>query len=622
MILSLLKHIFELMLIKTILFLISFFVMAPILFSQYWQQKADYEMEIELDVSSAQFNGKQRILYTNNSPETLNKVFYHLYFNAFRPGSEMAERQKSSLDVNRRFKVIIDSIGPKSYGKIQVKSLKQNGILLNPIFSETILEVPLANPILPGESAVLDLEFSGQVPDLIRRSGKNSSEGVAFSMAQWYPKLAEYDIDGWNASPYLGREFHGVWGNFDVKITLDKNFTVAASGYLQNPEDIGKGYKKIKRSKSKKGKLTWHFIAPNVHDFTWAADKDYIHDIYPGPNNVKLHFFYKNNPSIIDNWKKLQPLTAELMEYFNSSIGDYPYKQYSVVQGGDGGMEYAMLTLITGERKFGSLVGVTAHELAHSWFQNILATNEMKHEWMDEGFTTYISTIATDKVLKENKIFPLRNAYLGYYDLALSGIEQPQQTNANRYAYNYAYESSAYNKGAVFLSQLGYIIGKENLNTSLKIYFEEFKFKHPTPRDFIRIAERVSGILLNWYLTDWTQTTNTIDYKISGVSKLDNKTIIDLERVGMMPMPLEILISFKNGNKQIHYIPIGIMRGEKKPYTDIEWILHNDWTWSTPNYKLIIDSPLDSIEKITIDSSNLMADIDKSNNYYLNNNDP
>ena len=622
MILSLLKHIFELMFIKNILFLISFFVMAPILFSQYWQQKANYEMEIELDVSSAQFNGKQRILYTNNSPETLNKVFYHLYFNAFRPGSEMAERQKSSLDVNRRFKVIIDSIGPKSYGKIQVKNLKQNGILLNPFFSETILEVPLANPILPGESAVLDLEFSGQVPDLIRRSGKNSSEGVAFSMAQWYPKLAEYDIDGWNASPYLGREFHGVWGNFDVKITLDKNFTVAASGYLQNPEDIGKGYKKIKRSKSKKGKLTWHFIAPNVHDFTWAADKDYIHDIYPGPNNVKLHFFYKNNPSIIDNWKKLQPLTAELMEYFNSSIGDYPYKQYSVVQGGDGGMEYAMLTLITGERKFGSLVGVTAHELAHSWFQNILATNEMKHEWMDEGFTTYISTIATDKVLKENKVFPLRNAYLGYYNLALSGIEQPQQTNANRYAYNYAYESSAYNKGAVFLSQLGYIIGKENLNTSLKIYFEEFKFKHPTPRDFIRIAERVSGILLNWYLTDWTQTTNTIDYKISGVSKLYNKTIIDLERVGMMPMPLEILISFKNGNKQIHYVPIGIMRGEKKPYTDIEWILHNDWTWSTPNYKLIIDSPLDSIEKITIDSSNLMADIDKSNNYYLNNNDP
>ena len=607
---------------KLIICFLSFLIFPNILFSQYWQQKVDYKMEIELDVSSAQFKGKQKILYTNNSPEVLNKVFYHLYFNAFKPGSEMAERQKSSLDVNRRFNVIIDSIKPNSYGRITVKDLKQNGVSLNPLFSETILEVPLVKPILPGESTVLDLEFSGQVPDLIRRAGKNSSEGVAFSMAQWYPKLAEYDVDGWNASPYLGREFHGVWGNFDVKITLDKSFTVAASGYLQNPEDIGKGYKEIKRSKSKKGKLTWHFIAPNVHDFTWAADKNYIHDIYPGPNNVDLHFFYKNNPSIIDNWKKLQPLTAELMNYFNSTIGDYPYKQYSVVQGGDGGMEYAMLTLITGERKFGSLVGVTAHELAHSWFQNILATNEMKHEWMDEGFTTYVSTIATDKVLKENKIFPLRNAYLGYYNLALSGVEQPQQTNANRYTYNYAYESSAYNKGAVFLSQLGYIIGKENLDKSLKIYFQEFKFKHPTPRDFIRIAERVSGILLNWYLTDWTQTTNTIDYKISRVSELKNQTIIDLERIGMMPMPLEILISYKNGKKQIHYIPIGIMRGEKNPSPDIEWILHKDWTWSNPNYKLIINSTLFSVEKITIDPSNLMADIDKSNNYYLNNNDP
>jgi hypothetical protein len=606
---------------KIITCFLSFLILPNILFSQYWQQKADYKMEIELDVSSAQFKGKQKILYTNNSPEVLNKVFYHLYFNAFKPGSEMAERQKSSLDVNRRFSVIIDSIKPNSYGRITVKDLKQNGVSLNPLFSETILEVPLVKPILPGESTVLDLEFSGQVPDLIRRAGKNSSEGVAFSMAQWYPKLAEYDVDGWNASPYLGREFHGVWGNFDVKITLDKSFTVAASGYLQNPEDIGKGYKKIKRSKSKKGKLTWHFIAPNVHDFTWAADKNYIHDIYPGPNNVDLHFFYKNNPSIIDNWKKLQPLTAELMNYFNSTIGDYPYKQYSVVQGGDGGMEYAMLTLITGEREFGSLVGVTAHELAHSWFQNILATNEMKHEWMDEGFTTYVSTIATDKVLKENKIFPLRNAYLGYYNLALSGVEQPQQTNANRYTYNYAYESSAYNKGAVFLSQLGYIIGKKNLDSSLKIYFQEFKFKHPTPRDFIRIAERVSGILLNWYLTDWTQTTNTIDYKIARVSELKNKTIIDLERIGMMPMPLEILISYKNGKKQIHYIPIGIMRGEKTPRPDIEWILHKDWTWSNPNYKLIINSTLDSVEKITIDPSNLMADVDKSNNYYLNNND-
>ena len=170
----------------------------------------------------------------------------------------------------------------------------------------------------------------------------------------------------------------------------------------------------------------------------------------------------------IQNWKNLQPKTAELMRFFNQTIGEYPYQQYTVAQGGDGGMEYAMLTLITGNRSFESLVGVTAHELAHSWFQHVLATNEMKYEWMDEGFTTYISTLAEDKILNQNEFFPLLRSYDSYIYLALSGKEEPQQTNANRYEYNLAYEISAYSKGAVFLSQLGYIIGEDKLAKTLK----------------------------------------------------------------------------------------------------------------------------------------------------------
>jgi hypothetical protein len=431
-----------------------FFFLGLIMFqsakSQYWQQAVDYTMEVALDHKSATYSGVQKIVYTNNSPETLNKVFYHLYFNAFKPGSEMAVRQRSSADKNTRFKISLDSLAPNQAGYLRVSGLTQNGVLLNPIDSETILEVPLNSPIAPGKSALFELAFEGHVPDVIRRAGKNSSEGVAFSMAQWYPKMAEYDSEGWNADPYTGREFHGVWGDFDVKITLDKDFMVAASGYLQNAETIGKGYSDRKRAKTKKGKITWHYIAPMVHDFTWAADVDYIHDTYPGPNDVDLHFFYKNDPEIIENWKKLQPHTAELMEYYNSKIGQYPYKQYSVVQGGDGGMEYAMLTLITGGRKYGSLFGVTAHELAHSWFQHVLATNETKHEWMDEGFTSFISSLAENEILNKNKDFPLEGSYRGYYALAASGGEMPQSTNANRYYHNYAYERTAYSKGAVF----------------------------------------------------------------------------------------------------------------------------------------------------------------------------
>ena len=587
-----------------------------LLSAQYWQQKVDYTMSVELDAKTANYSGFQKLVYTNNSPEKLSKVFYHLYFNAFQPGSDMAVRLKNGADKNGRFKVNIDSLNSNQSGFLKVSSLKQNGKKTKIIESGTILEVTLNEPLLPGTSTVLELEFAGHVPDLIRRAGKNSKEGVAFSMAQWYPKLCEYDVDGWNTDPYTGREFHGVWGDFDVKISLDKDFIVGGSGYLQNADEIGKGYSDRKKSKSKKGKITWHFIAPNVHDFTFAADKDYIHDVYPGPNNVELHFFYKNNPDIIENWKNLQPITADLMRYFNEKIGPYPYKQYSVIQGGDGGMEYAMCTLITGERAFGSLVGVTSHELAHTWFQFVLATNETKHEWMDEGFTSFISTLAVNDVLKENKVFPLQRSYSGYLNLARSGVEQPQSTNANRYNYNYAYESTAYNKGAVFLGQLGYIIGNDKLFEALQAYYKEYQFKHPVPNDIRRVAERVSGIQLRWYLTDWTQTVNTIDYAITNVASLDSNTKISFERKGMMPMPLDVLIEFEDGKKAFHYIPITLMRGEKENPYGLSWSVEKDWSWSNPRYELIIPQKLENIKFIEIDPSFYMADVDRSNNTY------
>ena len=586
--------------------------------AQYWQQKVDYTMSVELDAKTADYTGVQKLVYTNNSPETLSKVFYHLYFNAFRPGSDMAIRLKNGGDRNGRFKVNIDSLSAFQSGYLKVSSLKQDGVPTKIIESGTILEVTLNKPLASGASTLLDLEFNGHVPDLVRRAGKNSKEGVAFSMAQWYPKMSEYDVDGWNTDPYTGREFHGVWGDFDVKITLDKDYTVGGSGYLQNADKIGKGYSDRKKAKTKKGKITWHFIAPNVHDFTFAADTDYIHDIYPGPNNVDLHFFYKNNPEIIENWKNLQPLTAELMAFFNEKVGPYPYKQYSVIHGGDGGMEYAMLTLITGNRKFGSLVGVTAHEMAHSWFQHVLATNETKHEWMDEGFTSFISTLGTNKVLKVEKDFPHEGSYNGYFRLAKSGVEQPQSTNANRYHYNFAYESTAYSKGAVFLGQLGYIIGRDNLYKTLQAYYNEFKFKHPVPNDIRRIAERVSGIQLRWYLTDWTQTTNTIDYGITSVEAKENATRISLERKGLMPMPLDVLIQYKDGTQEVHYIPITLMRGEKENPYGLSWSVKKDWSWADPNYSFSINRSQEEIELITIDPTYYMADIDRENNTYIN----
>jgi len=592
--------------------------------TSYWQQHVDYSMAVDMNVENYQYTGSQKLIYTNNSPDTLSRVFYHLYFNAFQPGSEMDMRLQSIKDPDKRMmtedgKSRIAALSENEIGYLHPSSLTQDGQKVDYKEQGTILTVELAKPIPPGGKSTFDMMFQGQVPLQVRRAGRNSEEGVALSMSQWYPKLAEYDFEGWHADPYIAREFHGVWGDFDVKLTIDKEYTVGGSGYLQNPQEIGHGYEapgtKVKRQKGKT--LTWHFKSPMVHDFMWAADPDYLHDTLQVENGPMLHFLYKNDAKILENWKKLQPKTAELMLFFSKNIGEYPYDQYSVIQGGDGGMEYAMATLITGDRKFGSLVGVTAHELAHSWFQHVLANNESKHEWMDEGFTSFISSLAMNQVMDEGKENPFENSYKGYYSLVHSGLEQPQSTHSDRYDNNYAYGIAAYSKGAIFLSQLGYIIGQDKLMQTLHKYYEDFKFKHPVPNDIKRTAEKVSGMQLDWYLTDWTQTTNTIDYGIKDVTNDGGKTKISLVREGQMPMPLDILVIYMDDSKETFYVPLRMMRGEKdNPYPQINRTVLADWPWAFPTYDFTIDKPLADIKAVVIDPSQLMADIKQEDNVW------
>ena len=580
----------------------------------YWQQHVDYSMEIDMNVNTFRYNGKQTLIYTNNSPDTLNRVYYHLYFNAFQPGSEMDVRSLTIADPDPRVRDRISKLKPDEIGYINVSSLKQNGKPISYKTVGTILEVDLDKSIKPGEKVKFDMAFDAQVPLQIRRAGRNNRENVALSMAQWYPKLAEYDFEGWHADPYIGREFYGVWGDFDVKITIDKAYVLGGTGYLQNPNEIGYGYETGEIKPTQNDKLTWHFKAPNVHDFTWAADPNYIHDTLQVPDGPMLHFLYKNNPEIIDGWKKLQPKTVELMQYYSKNIGKYPYKQYSVIQAGDGGMEYGMCTFITGKRSLGSLIGVTAHELAHSWFQFILASNESKHEWMDEGFTSYISDLAMNEIMSQKKEHPTISAYNSYIYLANSGYEQPQTTHSDRYELNHVFGISAYNKGEVFLAQLGYVIGEENLKKTIKKYYHDFAFKHPRPIDFIRSAEKISGLELDWYLTDWTQTTNTIDYGVKNIDEINGRAVIQLERIGLMPMPIDLEISYTDGSKELFYIPLQMMRGEKPEESPRKTL--NDWAWAYPTYTFMINKPKVKILSVAIDPKNLMADVNKENNVY------
>ena len=575
----------------------------------YWQQHVDYTMDIDVDVKKFQYKGKQTLVYTNNSPDNLKKVFYHLYFNAFQPGSQMDVRSLNIKDPDRRVRDRISKLKPNEIGYIKVNSLKQNGVLVSHETVGTILEVKLNEPIKSGESVTLEMNFDAQVPVQIRRSGRNNKEGVAFSMAQWYPKLAEYDFQGWHTPPYIAREFQGVWGDFDVTIHIDKNYTVGGSGNLQNPQEVGHGYQDASQELNLPAgdKLTWNFKAPDVHDFMWAADPEYKHDVLKMENGIDLHFLYKENldSKYLKNWQELQLKVAELMTYFSKNVGQYPYKQYSVIQGGDGGMEYAMATLITGERNFGSLFGVTAHEMAHTWFQFLLATNESLHPWMDEGFTTYISNKAENEILKENKDNPHAGSYSGYRTIVDNGYEESLSTHADRYHTNWAYGTASYSKGNIFLSQLEYVIGKENVENGLKKYFTDFSFKHPTPNDIKRSMEKVSEIDLGWYLNEWTQTLHTIDY---GVKSVNGKTIT-LERIGKMPMPMDVEVVYQDGTIESFNIPLEMMRGNKPTTSTVL----EDWGWAYPTYSFDVSK---EVKSIVIDKSGLMADINSENNTF------
>ena len=600
------------------LFFAFFIFCCSVSFSQsnYWQQHVDYKMVIDVNVENHTYNGKQKLVFTNNSPETLDRVFYHLYFNAFKPGTDLEQNSRYSTDDSRTMSKNILMLDENDWGDVQIKWVLQDGKPLEFKVEETILDVALERPVKSGESTTLEMEFYVQTPAMIRRSGKKSEDGVAFSMSQWYPKLCQYDDEGWHANPYIGREFYGIWGDFDVTINIDKDYVVAASGYLQNPELIGHGYAPLKEGVNHGDKISWRFIAPNVHDFSWAADPMFTHDYIDVDGGPRVHFFYKSDSKYVDLWQEFQSNSVEFLKFFSETIGRYPYDQYSIIMAGDGGMEYAMCTFIdgVGHPTLYSLYSVTSHEIAHTWFQFLMATNESKHSWMDEGFTSYIDDVALNVVLKQGKSLPNAGAYKDYFKWVATGLEEPMTTHADRFKYNTGYGMTAYDKGSIFLSQLQYVIGKENFDNTLKRYFNDWSFKHPKPNDFIRSAEKVSGLELDWYLLDWAQSTMTIDYSINSLYGVDNKTRVVLKRIGQMGMPIDLRVELLNGEILDYNIPMTKMRGSKPVSSST---ILKSWSWAKPYYELWIDIDSKSISKITIDPKNEMADINRNNNYLV-----
>jgi aminopeptidase N len=356
------------------------------------------------------------------------------------------------------------------------------------------------------------------------------------------------------------------------------------------------------------------------------------------PNSgTTLHVIYnykENDPKNDSSWTVVADAAVKVLPFMESKFGKYPYPQYSFIQGGDGGMEYPMATLLNGP----GLSGVF-HEWMHSWYQMMLGTNESMYPWMDEGFTSY----AEDLVLKyynnksgieeikaalqrnpNNKnlqdlvaILPEdhSNAYASYFTLAKSGLEEPLTTHSDHYNTNFAYSAAAYSKGDVFMEQLGYIIGASVRDSLLKEYYNQWRFKHPNSNDLVVLAEKVSGIKLDWYKEYFCNTTKTINYAIDSLWEEGGVSKIRLRRIGQMPMPIDLQLTFKDGTTEMHYIPLNLMYGDKPNENSAQKReVHEEWRWTHPTYVLEFKHRLLDVKVVEIDPSKRMADVDRKNN--------
>lgn len=590
-----------------------------------WQQRIKYVMDVNLNVTTNIITGKQTITYTNNSPDTLNRIFIHLFWNAFQPNSMMDVSSRSTenlvlgktasgntvTDFDRRFKKRIIEMTPEEQGYCKILKISLNGKLQQTKLHETILEVNLDKKILPRSVVVFNTEFECQVPKLSRRSGRDNPEGIRYSLGQWYPKFAEYDNEGWHADDYISREFYGVWGDYDVNITLDKNYKLGATGELQNAAAIGWGYDKEGTPlKTISGDLrTWKFAAKNVHDFVWAADPDYKHITRKVANGPLLHFIYKNNTPDEAKWQATADTCAMMHPYLAKTFGAYAYPVYSFLHGGGGGTEYPMATLVKNYS-----LETAVHEWCHSWYQMMLGNNENLYGWMDEGFANY----AEAKVLawlRHKDFFAVAEEYGQYFKLAVSNFDEPMSTHANFFTTNLAYNTNSYFKGAVFLRQLGYVVGETTMEKILLEYYRLWRFKHPKPDDFIKVAENTSGMQLQWYKEYMLNTLKTVDYSIDSLWEEGGVSKIRLRRNGEMPMPIDLQLKFKDGSTEMHYVPLSMMFGEKaneKP--EQKRVVHDEWRWVLPTYVVEFKRSLLDLTEANIDPTKRLADMNRRNN--------
>jgi hypothetical protein len=584
----------------------------------YWQQRADYVIRVTLDDGDHRIEGSETITYTNNSPDSLHSLWVQLDQNLFREDSYGAQR----ADEDQRHGGFFKDGG----FDIQGVTIDLGGRAFAPEYriDDTMMEVLLPEPLAPGgEQLQLDLEFSFTIPETgADRMGRlEVRRGTIYELAQWYPRMFTYDdVSGWNNLPYLGQgEWYLEYGDFDLELTVPRDYVVVATGELQNPEEVltreqQDRLREARRSATTipiigedeagdgstrpmgEGPLTWRFRAENVRDVAWAASDRFIWDAASWEDVLIMSAYPEESlgGQQFSGWERSTEYLRHSIKHYSEQWARYPYPVAINVGGLALGMEYPMIVFCSHQARGGFLFAVTDHEIGHTWFPMMVGSDERRYAWMDEGFNTFINYYS-------GMVFsggaPILAALMQPGQIANdmrsaehSMLTVPDSLDENEIGF------LAYNKPAAVLVLLREsVLGPELFDEAFREYIRRWSFKHPQPADFIRTMEDVTGEDLDWFFRGWVYENGTLDQAVAGVQVVDDRTVVTIENRGRIVMPLELRLIFRDGTEEYRDVPV------------------RDWSESG---QFVLEISEKRLRHVQIDPDGVLPDVDRSNNVW------
>jgi hypothetical protein len=577
---------------------------------KYWQQRVDYRITATLDPAKNELRGRETIHYVNHSPDALPYLWLFVEQNLCEPNSITNQLNQPPL-VFLGTSFDFSCQGFNSAPRLESMTIEGREVKRSRF--GTTLRVDLARPLASGASVDIDAVWHFNVPP--QGGGRMGHDGPLYEMAQWYPRVAVYDdVKGWNHEPYIGAgEFYLEYGDYDVTLTVPNEDIVAATGELQNAEQVLMPAQRQRLAVARHsdtaiaiiradeagnvsktrpaGATSWHFSAHNVRDFAFAAGPGMRWDA-SGYDGILIEDLYRPKA---DKWPEVNRMGREAIKYYSEQWYRYPYSHATTVEGPVEGMEYPMLTFTPNSPTREDQQWVIAHEFGHEWFPMVVGSNERLYPWMDEGFNTFIDLANAAKYFAGTpygdtiEVHPLHL----YAEHAKPGNEQPLIEKPVEVRDLFW---GGYQKPALMMQMLRYeVLGKDRFDAAFREYIRTWAFRHPTPSDFFRLMRDQSGMELDWFWRDWIFTTARLDQAVDSTSRgTDGITTVYLHNRGTMVMPAELLLTFEDGTMSTVKLPVEM------------WNLGDRFTYRVMGSKLV--------RAIEIDPRHALPDIDRANN--------